>query len=386
MQTVTETKKTVKSNSPQKRKKPIVKGQKRKNPVQRIAKAPVVFRVPECALHYMSALINPYDTPAGACVPAELFPLPSGKYKTFSRFKFNVGTNGIGFALARACLANDVSSILTTTSTSALTSTQVLNLATNQNAIMITQNPYPNINFSNIQIQSRLVGLGLRVKYVGQLMNRNGICATIEHPDHGDVFSQFSFDTMNSHPDAGITRVGDGDWDAEVNNSGPCAPAEFEFQGTHLPLGNNYCWGIVVSGIAGDLYEGELVQHFELIGSLITNKSQSHSDPQITGKVLESVKSTHLDGPLTRRDGPGVWDRFKSAVSSSLPVIGNAVARVIPSVGSMLGPIVGGIAQGLSISNTMDEHVRGLTSYGSVRRHDSFIPDEPTLFQRIMAP
>jgi hypothetical protein len=61
-------------SNPKKKKKPVV-----------LAKQELAYRVPECVHHFIHAMADPFEAPAGACLPCDLFPLPSAKYKVFAR-------------------------------------------------------------------------------------------------------------------------------------------------------------------------------------------------------------------------------------------------------------------------------------------------------------
>jgi hypothetical protein len=159
----------------------------------------LVYRVPECAAMYAAALVDPFDTPAGACVPADLFPLPSSKTKTFIRGKFALGTTGFGCIFARPVSANDAQSVVGTTAASVGGSATLLSAFTNTTAQLATQVPYTTAQLTE-GVGARVVACGLRIKYIGQLMSRNGVVLSYEDPDHRDISTSFSFDTLGSNP------------------------------------------------------------------------------------------------------------------------------------------------------------------------------------------
>ena len=63
-----------------------------------------VLKIADCTAHYIKTLMNPFDSPAGACLPADMFPLPSQKIKTFIRGQCILGTTGYGFCNASLTL------------------------------------------------------------------------------------------------------------------------------------------------------------------------------------------------------------------------------------------------------------------------------------------
>lgn len=280
----------------------------------------VIYNAPDCALHYMGTVVDPFDSQVGACVPADLFPLPSMKTKTFKRLTMVVGTNGIGYATACPVGINDGAVIQVTTATSVGASTTIFSAFTNLLTGNLTQNPYNTAQFGSGNVQYRLVGCGLRIKYIGRMLDRNGVCLAYEDPDHLDVRAR-SYDAINGSVASDIVRVGDARWDQSVCYSGPVTPSEVEFV-----TGGYYCPGdcpmvIAVSGIAGDQYEVEYYQHTEFIGSVVSGKTKSHADGPAFGKSLEAIKGLAATKPIEPSMLGSVWSSFKNAMSKSLPSI-----------------------------------------------------------------
>jgi hypothetical protein len=291
----------------------------------------LVYRVPECAAMYAAALVDPFEAPCGACIPADLFPLPSAKTKTFVRGKFALGTGGVGFIYVKPTAANDGLCLKTTTSTSVGTSSAILSTFTNQASISMTQLPYTTAQLT-AGVGTRIVAGGVRIKYIGQLMTRNGVCLTYEDPDHKDIPTVFSFDTLGANPYVKAHRIGSEEWDSYVCFSGPVTPSDVEFQQLEAPLGVASFLGLVVSGVAGDQYEFEYYQHTEYIGNIVVNKTPSHADAQAFGKVLEAAKGLTKDKPLEPSDAGGFWDRIKEGLSESMPTLlsaGKAIGTAI---------------------------------------------------------
>lgn len=351
--TVTKTQTTTKKTTPASKSKKQVKKQKANKNVVKPQKAALQWKVPDCAMHYMTALVNPFDAPTGACLPAELFPLPSGKFKVFVRFKFNLGTAGIGFCSATPSFTSDGSCITATTSSSVLASSALFNTATNMNNVTCSQNQYTNAQSAGA-VSFRSVAYGLRIKYIGQLMTRNGISISMEDEDHRDVRGLYSFDTLSAAAYSHAERTGEAEWDNAVCCSGPTNPNEFDF----LNASSSATWPllIAISGVAGDLYEGEFFHHYEAIGNVVTNKTRSHSDPEMTGKVLESTKSVVEQHPLSPKDGPSVFTRFIEGVKSSIPtIVGGLANRIIPGSGGFVEMLTGalpGVGQSINPADT----------------------------------
>jgi len=310
------------------------------------------YKIPECAEHYLSALVNPYDTPAGVCIPSDLFPLPSSKVKAFCRGRMNLGTSGIGFVTCRAAIVNDQAAVSHTTSASLGTTATVASAFTNVATQWVTMLPYSEAAVINSRVAGRVVSYGLRLKYIGPLMSRNGVATSYEDPDHISA-ERFTYDELNGNPYSTIRRIGSDDWDAEVNYSGPTHPSDVEFVSDGSPL-NPASYDklaiIMVSGVAGDVYEYEYYTHIEYIGTQVVNKTKSHADGVTFGKALEAVKAQSAEGSITRDTGPSVWEKFKSFVFNNIPQIvqiGAGIARIaardVGGGGSMILSGVGGM-------------------------------------------
>lgn len=297
------------------------RSKKMNNPLIASEKQLLTYRIPECVSHYFNALCDPFTAPPGACLPCDLFPLPSLKQRVFARGGFNLGTTGYGFIAATPTITNDSAIVQYSTSTSVANEATLFSAYTNifngicvMNTITSAQ-----INPGN-QVAARIVSFGLRVKYVGSLANRNGVISCMEDPDGVDT-RRFSWSTLGSNPYSSLTRVGPDAWDCQICYSGPVRPQDFEFTNSIYPNSTNAPLIIALKGAAGDEYEFEYYQHSEIIGSLVPGKSPSHSEAQLFGKVVETVKNETAKKPLMPAQKESLWDSFKRSVAESLPML-----------------------------------------------------------------
>jgi hypothetical protein len=280
----------------------------------------LVQRLPHCSIDYGNALANPFDTPGGVCIPYGDFPFRSQKNKTFIRSRFALGTTGFGYVSILPTIVNDVATVKVTQATSVGGSSTLLGSYTNLVDHFNTQLPYTAANITGNQLQGRIVACGHRIKYVGALANRNGTVVGMEEPDHRNIPSIYSFDTLSTNPYSIMERIGPDEWDMTVCYSGPSDPAHFEYLNSTTPLNSAQFMVIAVSGTAGDVYEFEYYQHTEYIGQLAVAKTASHVDKNI-GAVLEGVKAQTADKPLQPKDAPSIWNTVKQAISDSLPTV-----------------------------------------------------------------
>jgi hypothetical protein len=298
-------------------------------------KTQAVFKIPHCAMDYFSSLAAPFETPGGVCIPAEVFPLPSQKIKTFLKGRFQAGTTGIGFITVSPIVTNSGAVITSSTALSVGAPATQFNAFTAVQTLTMPQFPFDEVARTAGGYNSRIVSYGIRIKYIGKLMDRNGVTTSLEEPDHKNMYSltttPSNLDRVNGHPQSHLSRVGGEVWDSEIFYSGPVSPAEIEFSNTPFPLGQ-YISIICVQGEPGDSYEFEYVQHTEVIGTLAIAKTPSHADPATFGKVLESAKTTAIDGPLSTQNSPSFFKRFMDGARELGPAIlsgGKMVAAML---------------------------------------------------------
>ncbi len=303
-----------------------------KTPVRAVSELKLGYKVSNCAKHYLEALVNPWETPSGACVPADLFPLPSQKTKAHVRGTFQLGTSGIGYITAYIPVSNNANCISHTTSSSVGTSASPCSSFTNMQLVQCPMLPEDASVYALNRTKTRAVAAGLRVKYIGKLADQNGVCTGFEAYDIDSsatgTIDHYSFNLMNSSPYTSINRVAQGnDWDCSVCYSGPTGPRDLEFGNNSLDarhddaVGVDYFLLIMCSGQPGDLYEYDFTFHIESIGQSRTARTISHSDPTGFAQAVQSTKSNSLSSPLEPSKSRSVWQSFKEGLTNSLPYL-----------------------------------------------------------------
>lgn len=280
-----------------------------------------VLKIAECTAHYLTTIMNPFDSPAGACLPADLFPLPSQKLKVFARGTCVLGTTGYGYCNAALCLSNNTNCSVASTSTSVMTSATLFNAVTNVTAYQFVQLPWSTTDVANDNVEGRGVALGLRVRYAGTEAGRNGTMVFYEDPDHIST-GLFSYDLLTARVNAYTCRPpGDGSWET-VLYSGPVTPSETEFRNVDaLTVNGGGVLVCAIKGVAGDTYEFEVFEHIEAIGKACSGKTPSHSDSMNYGKAQETLKNESGIKSLSVRDGPSVISQFVHKVVELAPFV-----------------------------------------------------------------
>lgn len=294
----------------------------------------LALKIPECSVHYIQALFDPFDTPAGVCIPADSFPLPSQKVKSFQRGTFNLGTTGYGFIAVAPAPWSDVSIAWTSTDLSVGNASTIATAYTNIGLGANTKLPFNFVTdaLANKSVQARVVAAGLRIRYSGTEDNRQGLYVAHEDQDLGTTIDKSYNDVRDINQSASARPSGDGTWDQTVCYSGPSNPGNVEFTQFKYPLSNNLdnndpasfgTWPMIIycQGGAAQAIEFEICTHIEYIGSKVQGKTKSHADSVTYGKVLETVKDVSAIKPIAPKEGPSAFQRFIGAVQESLPQI-----------------------------------------------------------------
>lgn len=246
----------------------------------------------ECARHYGETLINPFDSPAGACVPV-LPCLNTAKRKIFCRGTGFCQSNGFGGLTCYTSLAGDTPAAIYTTGTGAS------NTMTWDPAHMTKTPPNSELtaaNFSDQLVQARIVGLGIRLRYIGKEVDMNGSVFALEEPNHGKT------DTMNIDDLRAYDRVKTKPFSREwvVAAWQPVLPIETAFSNnayaspfstpTNPLIILISCQGSGTAGNPSLPFEWEYYAHYESIGVQARGKSESHIAPVQAQRVMAAMQ------------------------------------------------------------------------------------------------
>lgn len=235
-------------------------------------------QIPECSRTYASALVNPWETPA-ACIPSAMSQ-HSQKTKVFMRGTANIGTNRVGWVMARVKPSNDGGAIKYTNNLYPGTmSTPFEGSGTG----IVTGNhnsPYNNAAFNNSdgELSWRTVAAGIRVMYTGTELNRSGRVVTFESPDHVNLeVNDDSPDTVRSF-DRAVAASVDRKWKGCTYQ--PIHPHDLAYQfGSTAHKAEDFIMVAFFTGEPGETYEFEVVFHFEFIGSIVRSKTPTPYEP-----------------------------------------------------------------------------------------------------------
>jgi hypothetical protein len=299
----------------------------------------------------LEASVNPFDTPEGACLPADLFPLPSYKRVIYSKGTLATGASGFGYIALQPSAANDFNGINYTTAPSIGGATTTFSAYTGLQGAAFTNGPYADLDITSGQVAFRSVAYGIRVRCTASAMSRGGSYVCCESQNHDGLVSTQNFNSLKSLQQSrtyGIPFLVDPDqWDASVCDSGPVLPQELQFVNSAGSLVPNVLIIAISSAAAGMTFDWEVYHHVEYIGR-ITQKTPSHADAVGFGAAVEAMKGhTVSEGPVTENSGPSIFERFKEIIREKGPRLfqmGTGVAKMLmgDEAGGMLSIADGG--------------------------------------------
>jgi len=253
----------------------------------------------------------------------------------FLRTVVGVQTDGSAFiAAAPKRLANDTP--LTNNSTPALLSSTTTTLLAAGFPIMDTGAAFPgagtnlNTDYTSASIlvtplgegiTYRIVGMGVRVRYIGPLLSEAGIAHCVIEPDHytlsGLTISQIG--QLETYFNMPVTQT---DWITLTYT--PVTTEEFQYQpdptlnpGANVGrVTNQHYIGMAFTGLPpGNNLAVEMVVHYEALGRLVRGKTSTPSDVVGTGIVLGAMNAN------TQKENQEPNTTVKNLLSAVMPTI-----------------------------------------------------------------
>jgi hypothetical protein len=246
------------------------------------------FRLSKCATDYLKALTDPFGfTRVGMegmpCIP-DLLDAPSTKYRSVARGSLVVPATNSGFLLlnTHTAPANNAYSILNSNALYILVDQfPTTGVETGVTRSFFNQSPYSSaeIGVGAGNVQYRVVALGIRVRYIGTVLNRGGRIIPFRHPNNQPFTGYTLGDVMgytNVHP-----STVDDKWHAV--NYMPVRATDYEYKSVAISgvpaTAGASAVGILINpnGSTAVTYEWEAVMYTEWIGE-IPLTTPSHSD------------------------------------------------------------------------------------------------------------
>jgi len=299
----------------------------------------------QCSRDYATALIDPWSCKRAPCVPDTIV-LPSYKFGSRMKGIFTVGSNGVGYVAVNAYAVSP---------TPAGEVQQFSGLATNgafagdayESSALGTDAQYNDgflttarIGFQTGKVQWRLVGCGVKARYMGTEIARSGRVTAYRSTFNSNIAACSNSQTLLQSREATASPA---DRKYHYVTYRPAVPDDVAYSDQIINAMNLLI--IVDGGQPGQSFEYDAQWWFETIGGQLPSLTMSHSDPVGMAAVVGALPTTQpTNSPEAELSS--FWNKVvsvaKEAFSFIAPVIGGFVnnvgglENVIPALGGML--------------------------------------------------
>lgn len=352
---------------------------KKKKQIKRSIPQQVGGQLSECAREYAAALRDPENAPL-SCVPNQYPPLPSFKFRTWTKGSFGIGTNGIGCVIVEPGVQckSDLNSVFVSGATYTLVTFPVTYVETGL-AGATSNSPFTAANFTSGGVQARLVGCVLKVWPLCKEQDLSGESYALSHPDNENL-NGLTVADLNAY--SGTLRH-------QTTTSRepimvcwtPTRPADVDYTDMGAAQGTA-SMGVLVSGVAGSSgWMGYSVHcQWEAIGKLAPNKSLSVADPEGFSAVLTAVQA---EGTSVYKSSTGavkslLADSYRYVKSMSGPVMNMAAKYAVGAGMSYLGFPMGGVNAGMIGNSVSTPTITEIDKRANLRDGEIFVIHKPT--------
>lgn len=265
-----------------------------------------------CARDYLEVRENPF---AGklACLPiATVVPTKKSLYTIQGTMVAGTtGTASVIFAPYRM-LQNTASAAAATTAAS--TNINTVDIATANNTTYVSNSPHAGNTAAN-DLRGRLVGAGIRVRYIGTENNRGGLLWGLENPVHAGIQNS-TFESLQSYGETRSFSV-DREWKSVVYH--PLDEDESDWFSTtdSLTVPPQFFLGFWASGLqsgaSASAFQFECVAIFEEQGRTVRGTTPSLSDPVGYAAIQNASSQMELRKPISGTRTPIVQKIFDFA-------------------------------------------------------------------------
>jgi hypothetical protein len=260
-----------------------------------------------CMYELTRALANPFTAykPCLGVYPNEV----STKVSAISRGTFTVGTNGIGYVVARPQLVTDYHAFCYTDSDYQGVSTDVLvsaGVAPGVNGQLANNSPFVSTDFSANLNKFRTITTGLRVRYVGPELYRQGMLYARVVRDSGTSMMgnvQYTLDAIRKDPLTLSSPVGKGWFTIMFPNTDDLSShrTDADFPYSLVIYAESY-----VTTELGPIFEIQFVSHNEVVGN--TQVTHSTANPSMPRPFVEKGFANVYSRTGATSAAKTVWD------------------------------------------------------------------------------
>lgn len=288
-----------------------------------------------CTKLYATALMDPWACSEPPCIPDEIS-LPSYKVGPTIRGTFSIGTAGVGFILMNGYnLASDTPTVRTTTPTYAapiVDATLPGTLTANNNSPFVTS------QISTNGVQLRLVGAGIKCRYMGSEIQRSGRAVMVRSPVNGALPNGLPPQAYLTYRES---NTAPNDRKEHFVCHRPAAALDLSYNALVTSVTTSYQMAIIVeagTAGAGQVWEYETIQWFEVIGQPTPGFTVSHSDPLGMAATRQSLPLMQPAGSPAEALSQ-LMGKMASVAGSAFSFVSNAVGgaeNILPAISAML--------------------------------------------------
>jgi hypothetical protein len=242
----------------------------------------------QCADDYLMAAVDPfrYNRPTLPCIPDNVM-ANTQRIRCRAFGTGFIGTAGFGFvSVYHPCgVASDAACGVYSNASYAGTTV----VAPTTGAIAFyTDSPVINASYGTTLKQWRVVGSALRVQYTGTELNKSGICIPLTTGAHIDLTATSLTNATAYRNDAPLSFANRKWHKVSLVNPTP------DFQGGAPSTFSDVLFCIMVSGVAGESFQFQVVTYAEVAGVNLSNPIPSESDANGLAAVSTAMAKTAL--------------------------------------------------------------------------------------------
>jgi hypothetical protein len=262
----------------------------------------------KCSQDYLEVLSNPFGSVGAVCIP-DLYDQQSAKYRIVAKGTLVTGTANFGFIqiMPQWCAANNGANVFYSSD-----ETTFITSVTSTSAAGITANSFGSAPYASASIaaatpiKSRIVGLGVRVRYIGTELTRGGRMVLLRKPYNTTTDGKSTATALSDR--TAISLPVNRRW-VGVNYL-PNDSEDYEYQFS-ANFENNPRLAILIDSPSGNQFEYEAIAYIEYVGT-VANLSPSHSDVTGMSTIREAINKVNTVEPA----GPGLFNSLLSSVTN----------------------------------------------------------------------
>lgn len=296
----------------------------------------------QCSMLYAQALMDPWAVDMPPCIPDQVV-LPSYKFGAQARGTFTIGTQGVGFVAVNpytgVWTGGGTFSVYYTGATYALQAyTSVggtTGLGAGQSDTSLLQSSWNPDGY-----QFRVVGCGVKCRYMGSEISRSGRFIEYRHPNNYQIANGSTAQDLLQNRETQTAPADRKEHFVVYRPAGSQDLAYLNNDGfTPLPVTPTMVV-MIEGGTPGQSFEYDVQWWFEVAGRLLPTVTKSDSDPiglAAVKSALPKAQSKESPGSTFKSFVSDIYDVASTTFSFISPLIDaiGGVENIIPTIGAL---------------------------------------------------